>query len=74
MTEDKMVRWLTNSMDMGLSKLWEMVKNREAWHVAVHGSYDCKKNNNNNNSLKHLIYVSCLLLNLNLRVFFFPNF
>ena len=25
-------------MDMSLSELWEMVKDREAWHVAVHGS------------------------------------
>jgi len=37
MTEDEMVNGITDSMDMTLSELWELVMDKEGWHAEIHG-------------------------------------
>ena len=55
------MRWLdgiTDSMNMNLSKLWETVKDREAWHAAVHGvaEPDMTKQQNNEIANKGVVF------------------
>ena len=60
--ERQKMRWLdtiTDSMDMNLTKLWEIVKDRGARHVAVHrlvGSYTIQQLNNNECSTVYLMF------------------
>ena len=58
------MRWLddiTNSMDMNLSKLQEMVKDREAWRAAVHGAAKCWTQLNNNQELLRVTNIFRIL-------------
>ena len=57
---------VTDSMDMNLSKPWEIVKDREAWHAAVHGTAesDTTEQLDNNLSIYHLLIINLSVIYL----------
>ena len=59
-TEDEMVDVITDSMDMSLSQLREIVKHREAWHTALHGHKESDTTLQLNNSRAELWALSCV--------------
>ena len=48
---------ITDSTDMSLGKLWEMVKDREAWCVAVHGVAKSHMIERVKNNISHILYT-----------------
>ena len=59
---------ITDSMDIGLSKVREMVKDRKAWHAAVHGITSMSQQTNNNNNQHCIINLPDEFLN-NFKIF-----
>ena len=56
------MRWLngvTDSMDKSLSKFWEIVKDRESWHAAVHGVTKLHTNEQVNSNKHRGHFMSC---------------
>ena len=58
-TEDEMVGWHHDAVDMNLGKLWETVRDREAWHTAVHGVAESDRTELLKNNNRGRILVRC---------------
>jgi len=66
------MKWLNgiiDSVDMSFSKLWEIVKDKEDWHAAVHGKTESDMINNNNLNLNYSFRLRTAYRNLCYRNF-----
>ena len=69
------MRWLdgiTNSMDMGLGRLRELVMDREAWHAVVHGVTKSQTQLSNWTELSGLMHFFHNLLFIKKHIYFYP--
>ena len=69
MSENEMVGWHPDSMDMSLSKLLGMMKDREVLHAAVHGFSELDRTGQLNRNNSHVQSANCTIKSISVTVF-----